>query len=710
MRPGPRRRARLNGQNAAARAPRFDSLAIGGPLTAAFVGLMLADVKPASGGAGEENQTETSAARSGPGGETEIGPDQARSAGVAELNAAAHGSAAGDGTGTTEQPVSDPTTVPGDLMPAEAHAAATGPDVTVPAADLSSGVDAKASLVAGVALSMTSISLNLDPLAEGTAGSAGHGGSIGAVVIGSSGNDVIQGTEGNDRLSGGAGDDVILGYGGNDRLDGGDGNDQLDGGSGNDDLYGGAGNDQLFGNSGKDGLEPGTGLFGGPGNDLVDGGTGADRMEGGTGNDQLIVDNLHDIALDTGRGSDGGGTDTLQVDGDSFAASLAAAGRPTEITFLFSDDLGSALPEGAHAYTQQVAPGIENVVLGGSTNFDVIGDSGDNQITGNAGDNVLFGGGGNDILSGGAGNDHLDGGAGNDLLQGDAGNDILSGGAGADQIYGGEGNDILSGGAGADQLYGGAGDDTFVIGLNDSAVDTVFDHEGSNQLTLEGFDGGTVQTALVGDDLYVLLDNNPIALVSDYRGHEEAWAGIDTGQGPVPFDDLMARPTASAPPPTGAAASTTAGSGQDDLLSGYLSSPSHLGGAGADQLVGTDAADWLSGLAGNDHLQGGAGNDILEGGSGSDRLEGGAGDDRYLFTSGESGFDTIHDTEGSNVAELHGFGAAKVQGVISGQNLIVVAANSPLFTVEDFVGHEQAFAGVQTDQGFVPTDDLFSHT
>ncbi len=75
-----------------------------------------------------------------------------------------------------------------------------------------------------------------------------------------------------------------------------------------------------------------------------------------------------------------------------------------------------------------------------------------------------------------------------------------------------------------------------------------------------------------------------------------------------------------------------------------------------------------------------------------------------------SGFDTIHDTEGSNVAELHGFGGAKVQGMISGQNLIVVAANSPLFTVEDFVGHEQAFAGVQTDQGFVPTDDLFSHT
>jgi hypothetical protein len=237
----------------------------------------------------------------------------------------------------------------------------------------------------------------------------------------------------------------------------------------------------------------------------------------------------------------------------------------------------------------------------------------------------------------------------------------------------------------------------------------MFDHEGSNQLTLDGFDGGRLQTALVGDDLHVFFNNNRIAVVSDYGGHENAWTGIDTGQGPVPIDELMARPTASAPPPADPTPSSTAASGQDDLLSTYLSSPSHLGGTGADQLVGTSAADWLSGLAGNDHLQGGDGKDILEGGAGSDRLEGGAGDDRYLFKSSEAGFDTIHDTEGSNFAELHGFGGAKVQAVMSGQDLIVVANNFPLFKVESFAGHEDTFTGVQTDHGFVPSDDLFAH-
>ncbi len=649
MQPGSRRRPAPNGQNAAARAPRFDSLAIGGPLTAAFVGLMLADAKPASSNAGNEHQTEASVVRSAPGGETESGPDQARSAGVAELNAAAHGSATGDGTGTAEPPTPDPTTVPGDLLPGEAHAAATALDVPMPAADLSAAVDAKASLSTGVNLSITSIGLNLEPLGEDAAGNgAGHVGSIGAVVTGSSGNDVIQGTESDDHLSGGSGDDVIFGYGGNDQLNGDAGNDQLDGGAGEDRLSGGSGDDQLHGGSGNDDLLGGTGndqlfgdsgndrLDGGPGNDLVDGGTGADRMEGGTGDDRLLVDNLHDVALDTGRGPEGGGTDTLQID-DGFAASMAAAGRPTDVTFLFSDDLGSALPEGTHAYTQQVAAGIENVVLTGTANHDVIGDGGDNHLTGNAGDNALYGMGGDDVLLGGAGNDLLDGGDGNDHLEGGAGNDILLGGAGNDELYGGDGSDILAGGTGTDLLYGGAGDDTFLIGLNDSAVDTVFDHEGSNQLTLDGFHGGTLQTTLVGDDLYLMVDHNEVAAISDYRGHEEAWAGINTGQGLVPFDDLMARPTAAAPPPTGAAPSSTASSGQDDLLSAYLSSPSHVGGAGADQLVGTDAADWLSGLAGNDHLQGGAGNDVLEGGAGSDRLEGGAGDDRYLFTSGEFG-------------------------------------------------------------------------
>ena len=111
---------------------------------------------------------------------------------------------------------------------------------------------------------------------------------------------------------------------------------------------------------------------------------------------------------------------------------------------------------------------------------------------------------------------------------------------------------MLDGGRGSDQLYGGAGNDTYVIGLNDNAVDTVFDHEGSNQLTLEGFAGGDVQTALLGDDLHLVVDHNVVAVISDYRGHEDAFAGIDFGQGLVPLADLMA-PDAGAGPALAAA-------------------------------------------------------------------------------------------------------------------------------------------------------------
>jgi Ca2+-binding RTX toxin-like protein len=423
----------------------------------------------------------------------------------------------------------------------------------------------------------------------------------------------------------------------------------------------------------------------------------------------LAVDNLHDVALDNTPGPNGGGTDTLRVD-DGFSASMIAAGRPADVTFVMSDNLGSGLPAGTHSYTQQVAPGVENVVLTGSANHDVIGDSGDNHLSGNAGDNALYGMGGDDVLLGGAGNDRLDGGAGNDHLEGGAGDDILNGGAGDDQLYGGDGNDILNGGSGADQLYGGAGDDSFVIGLNDSAVDTVFDSEGGNRLVLDGYTGQPLKTVLAGDDLYVVADQNPIAMVSGYRGHEDAWLGIDTGKGLVSISDLMLKTSDSASQPGTAAAAASAPdpAPPHDLLSAYLTSPNIIGSAGADQLVGTSGPDWLVGGSGDDHLTGSGGNDILEGGPGNDLLEGGAGDDRYLFKNGDWGLHTIRDTEGSNVAELRGFGGATVQGKVVGNDLYVVVDHAPLFKVENFVGHQDSFAGVDVDGTTVPTHDLFS--
>jgi Ca2+-binding RTX toxin-like protein len=715
----PRRRS-VGAAPTSARAgrPSLDSLAIGAPLTAAFVGVLLTQAGHAAGeSAGVESGV--SATRDARTSEVE-----ASSSSAGGLPAAGGGSEAlAAGAASAQAAALDPVSVSGvpPQPAAVAEAAAGGGGSAGPAAsEVPAGVGANAALGGGSTFSMTQLSLDDGvPDEPPTDPSDGNGGTIGDHVTGSPGDDVIHGTPGDDHIAGGAGDDVIFGHAGDDLLDGGSDNDELHGGlgddtllggSGHDELHGDSGNDHLFGGTGNDDLFGGTGqdhLDGGPGNDLVSGGAGADQMQGGTGNDLLIVDNLHDIALDNTPGPNGGGSDTLRVD-DSFATSLQAAGGPASVTFVFSDNLGIALPAGAASYSQQVAPGIEHVVLSGTADHDVLGNSGDNHLTGNAGDNALYGWGGDDVLRGGAGNDLLDGGAGSDRLEGGAGDDILTGGDGGDQLYGGDGDDILNGGLGSDQLYGGAGNDTFVIGLSDNAVDTVFDYEGSNQLSLEGFAGGPVQTALVGDDLHLLVDHNAVAVVSGYRGHEGAWAGVDTGQGLVSFADLMAGGAGSAPQPASAPAPTPAPAAAGDVLSAYLTSPSHLGGAGVDQLSGSSGADWLSGLAGDDHLRGDAGQDVLDGGAGADLLEGGAGDDRYLFKSGEWGLDTIRDAEGSNVAELQGFAGARLEGRVVGNDLYVVVDHAPLFKVANFVGHEDSFAGVEIDGELVPTDDLLA--
>jgi Ca2+-binding RTX toxin-like protein len=387
---------------------------------------------------------------------------------------------------------------------------------------------------------------------------------------------------------------------------------------------------------------------------------------------------------------------------------------------------------------------VENIVLTGSAHHDVIGDARDNRIEGNGGDNILYGGGGSDVLIGGAGDDQLDGGTGEDILHGNAGNDELVAGMGADQLfggvgddqlsgemgedvlhggagndmldggvgkdilYGGEGDDTLDGGLGADELYGQGGSDTFLLGLNDSAVNTVFDHEGTNQISLQGVDGHNVQTLIAGDDLYLFVDYNAVAVVEGYLGNEGSLLGIDLGQGNQLVDHLM-RENGGAGPAASSATSVanSLSAPDDDLLGSWLTRPSLVGGSGSQTLRGTSEADWLSGLDGNDHLEGRTGRDVLEGGAGADLLEGGGGDDRYLFRSSEAGLDTIRDAEGSNIAELHGFTGARLEGVVVGRDLMVTADYAPLFTVKDFVGNEGAFAGIQNGDSFISTEQLF---
>jgi len=526
-----------------------------------------------------------------------------------------------------------------------------------------------------------------------------HGTDADDLLSGGAGDDEIHGHAGNDLIDGGSGDDLLFGGAGDDRVLGGDGNDEVHGGTGDDSLHGGSGNDLLFGNAGRDVLE------GGAGQDLLDGGAGADRMSGGTGDDVLVVSDLHDVALEDSRSPDAGGADTVRV-GEGYAADLKAAFGAEAATFTLGADVDKSLPDGATGFKQQLDPDVEQVRLEGSANHDLIGDQGDNRLIGNDGDNLLEGRAGDDVLGGGAGADILSGGRGDDHLDGGAGDDILSGGLGRDELHGGDGDDLLDGGAGSDRLFGEGGNDTFVLGLHENSIDTVFDHDGLNRIVVEDGEGHTIETAVAGGDLHIIVDKNPIAVVEDYDG--ASFDGIQVGEGTSSIGDLMAANAAAGPALRSAAASTSppAAAADGDLLSAYLNQTSHAGGISADIIAGTSAADWLSGLDGDDSLTGAAGNDVLEGGAGSDRLSGGLGDDRYLFRSGEGGFDVIEDAEGLNVAELHGFAGAKLQGVMIGADLWVVADQAPIFKVEQF--DEAAFAGIRNGDAFMSVEDLLT--
>ncbi len=555
---------------AAARQPpparRNDALMMTGPLTATFVGLLVVHALGMSG--------------------------------AAEA-ATTHGAPAGDGT--QPSPITDPSEggampviapsggvgaavaagsvlVAGSLIDAGALTSLsggvhfgdgyTGPSLTAIAGpDVGQPVQAASAAAAPVTINLGGMGSIKFPTVGSPGSSEPDHGTIGGTQQGTDGNDVLTGTDNNDTISGGGGDDVIHGGGGDDLLSGDAGNDQVYGDAGNDTLAGGSGDDLLDGGSGNDTADGGSGndvLLGGTGNDTLDGGSGNDTLDGqsgenelsgGTGDDTLVVHSIHDLALETPYGQDGGGVDTIVVT-DDYAASLkhelpklAPHGLAT---FALGQTLGDPLPDGVNAYRQQVQPDIENIRLEGTAAHDVVGDDRANVIIGNDGDNMLFGGGGDDHLEGGAGNDHLEGGA---------------------------GDDWLSGGSGEDFLYGGAGDDIFMIGLHESGSDTIFDHEGVNMLRVDAGDGDLLAAHLDGGDLVLTDNGSEVAVIKDYAGNPEAFSGVDTGHGVTSFDDLLTPPVAEAPA---------------DILSAFMDTTGTTSAAQAAATASSASADAVS--------------------------------------------------------------------------------------------------------------------
>jgi Ca2+-binding RTX toxin-like protein len=221
-------------------------------------------------------------------------------------------------------------------------------------------------------------------------------------------------------------------------------------------------------------------------------------------------------------------------------------------------------------------------------------------------------------LFGGAGNDTLTGGAGGDQLFGQGGNDTLLGGGGVDTLTGGPDNDTMAGGDADDQVFGQGGNDRMVWNPGDD-TDLNEGGEGVDTVEVNG-GGGTEQFTATANGARVRFDRlDPAPFAIDIGTSENLVLNANGG------DDRFSA--------TGNLAAliqitVEGGAGDDEIL----------GSNGADHLLGGDGDDFVDGQQGNDVASLGADDDVFQWdpGDGSDTVEGQGGTDRMLF-NGSSG-------------------------------------------------------------------------
>jgi Ca2+-binding RTX toxin-like protein len=273
-------------------------------------------------------------------------------------------------------------------------------------------------------------------------------------------------------------------------------------------------------------------------------------------------------------------------------------------------------------------------------------------------------------IDGGAGNDIITGSQGNDTLLGGDGNDIVVGGRGADTALLGNGNDtfIWNPGDGSDTVEGQAGTDTLVF--NGANVAENMDISANGSRVRLARDVGNIVMDLNGvENIQVNALGSPDTItVGDLTGTDAKQVNIDlsgtagSGQGDGAADKVLVNGTAGNDTVTvassgagvvinGLAAKVTLagtegaldsltvnGLGGNDTINASALKAGQVnltinGGAGDDQIIGSQGADLVNGGQGNDTALLGAGDDtfVWNPGDGSDTVEGQAGNDTLLF-------------------------------------------------------------------------------
>ncbi len=437
----------------------------------------------------------------------------------------------------------------------------------------------------------------------------------------------------------------------------------LFGGAGRDTLRGGAGGDLLFGLAGDDTIEGRGGrdlLFGGGSNDKLTGGDADDQAFGGSGDDTMIWNPGDDTDLNEG----GGGTDTVQVNGGTGAEVFTTTANGTRVRFDRIDPAPFAIDIGTS----------ENLVLnanGGDDSFSATGDLAaliSITVDGGAGNDTLLGSNGDDVLLGGDNNDFVDGQQGDDVA-------FLGGGDDSFQWDPGDGSDVVEGQADTDTMVfnGSGGDEIFEASANGQRLrftrnlgNIVMDVDDVEVVDLNALGGADTITVndLTGTDV-VGFDGDLAGVLGGTAGDAQPDTVIVNGtNGPDNIDVTGAGTSASVAGLATQVNLTNSEGANDSLVVNALGGDDVVeattlpagvikltidGGAGDDDLFGSQGADSFLGGDNDDDIFGDNGNDVA--------LMGG-GDDAFRWDPGD-GNDTLEGQEGTDTMLFVGANASE---------------------------------------------------
>jgi len=499
----------------------------------------------------------------------------------------------------------------------------------------------------------------------------------------------------------------------------------------------------ITGTSGNDNL---TGTSGG---DLIDGGGGIDTINAGDGNDIVrLAGGLPYRNADYASIEGGAGHDVLDLTG--WDKMIAVSGG-ADGSFWAAEQYGWVSPED-YAFTAVAkAYDFEEVWIGpagGSVSLFASTQGNPNSLPGWK----VVTDSGNDGVIDARGNDTIMTGAGNDAVTFHGGSDLVALGDGDDdyhvrQISGYAEHATIDAGAGTDTLEWddvglpeGLTIDLAAGAAHASLADFAVTHFENVQL-----DGNFVwtpdywQVAITGDDAAnsltaIAVPDRPMVLSGrggdDYlQVHSEWFSQSPTDASPTFYG--------------GAGNDQISGSDGNDWINGGGAAPGDTlspaivndgadtlrGGSGNDHIYGNamssvqgaiDGGDQIFGDGGMDYVNGNAGSDTIQGGEGPDRLYGGSGDDLVYGDGWDSSYgewgtgnDHINGNKGNDM--LHGgSGNDEILGgqgddLIDGGNGIDTLSGNAGRDIFLFEGHSAAFASTGPDASRTDVITDFHH-